>query len=190
MKINHKQRRLAAFTLAEMLIASGAMSVLFLAVIMGSMALRRSFEATEYHVRAQNDQARVFDYLGRDLHSATTATVLDSGGRLDLSLPTNSSGSLAIHLELPILGSLLTSGTSQATNKTISYFVEGDRLIRSENGVQTELARAVSNFKVTRSGVRMVTEMTFSPRYAQSTVVAAQHPAKLSSTVYLRNIGN
>ena len=93
---------------------------------------------------------------------------------------------VATHIELPILGTLQTaSGT--ASTRTVSYFREGDRLIREDNGVQTELAATVADFNVTRNGATAEVTATFSPRFIRSAAAASQRDVRLKSFFFLRN---
>lgn len=154
-----------AFTIMELTIAAAMTSAILLCVTIGAIALRRSFEMTDFHVTAQNEQLRVFDYVGRDLRTASVVTVANSGTRLDLLLPVEATSSLASHIELPVAGTVQT-GAAAATPVPVSYYREGDRLIRERAGVKTEIARTVTNFRASRSGSAADIEVTFSPRYS------------------------
>jgi type II secretory pathway component PulJ len=179
-------KKTGGFTLAEVLVASAVTCCIFGAMLVSTAALRRSFEAANYHVTAQNDQLRVVDYLGRDLRSASSVTIRDSGTRVELQVPTGNSSSLALHLNLPLLGTLQTASPSTAA-RTINYFLEGDRLVREDNGRQMEIAKTLTSFQVSRSGSRARMTMTFSPRFSRSPTAAAQSAAQVEATVFLRN---
>jgi type II secretory pathway component PulJ len=179
------QKGSRAFTLAETLIAAAVSSIVLAAIAAGAVALRRTYESAAYHMLAQTEQLRVFDYVGRDLRGASGATVLDAGTRLDLTIPTSNAGSLALHLALP-LGPLNPAGPA---NRSVSYLLEGDRLLRTENGLPKEVARTVTDFRVTRTGSTMEVTATFSPRYCRSPIAVVQEAMRLRSTFLLRNQG-
>jgi type II secretory pathway component PulJ len=176
--------RSGGFTLAETLIAAAVSSIVLAGIAGGAVALRRTYEAANYHMNAQTEQLRVFDYVGRDLRAAATALELDQGRRLDLVIPANSNGSLALQLALPVVGTLRTT---TASNRNVSYVLEGDRLIRTENGVSREVARTVTDFRVARVGLNMEVAATFSPKFSRSPLTSAQQAMKLKSCFLLRN---
>lgn len=178
---------LAAFTLAEVIIASAVSSVIFASLLAGTVALRRSFEAADYHVRAQNDQIRAIDYIGRDLRSASKITILDQGTRANLELPQESNTSLTVHLDLPVLGTVTPGSAATLPPKKISYYREGSRFIREVNGTKTELADTVGTFQISRVGSLAKTTLTFTPRFSRSPLAAAQKATTLTSSVHLRN---
>ena len=186
MKRPNPRKRNLGFTLAEILVSSAITCCIFGAVLVSTAALRRSFEAANYQVTAQNDQLRTVDYLGRDLRSASSVTIRDSGTRVEMQVPVGNSSSLALHLDLPILGTLHTASPSSST-KTVNYFLEGDRLVREENGKQLELSRTLTAFNVSRAGSKARITMTFSPRFSRSPTAAAQAAAQIDTTVFLRN---
>jgi len=173
------------FSLAETLIAAGVSSIVLAGVAASAIAMRRTFEAANYHVNAQTEQLRLFDYLGRDIRSASASSVLDGGRRLDLVIPGTNSGSLALRLELPSAGQLRPSPAAASTN--VSYCIEGDRLLRCVDGVSKEVARTVTDFRVTRTGSTMEVSATFSPKFARSPLAAAQDAMRLRTSFLLRN---
>ena len=175
----------AGFTLVETLIAAAVSSMVLAGVAASSIAMRRTYEAANYHVNAQAEQLRVFDYIGRDVKAASKAVVVDGGRRLDLAIP-DGTGSLAGSLDLPVCGTF-RAGAGSAVS-AVSYYVEGDRLIRAENGRAKEVARSVTNFVPTMSGGTGAVEITatFSPRYSRSPLTAAQSAMRLRSTFLVR----
>lgn len=58
------------FTLTELMVASGVSALILMALVLGSIALQRSFAATDQYGTAQDSQLRVMDYLTRDLRRA------------------------------------------------------------------------------------------------------------------------
>lgn len=173
-------------SLVETLIAAAVSSAILGCLLGGTIALQRGFEAANFHATAQNEQLRVLDYIGRDARSASNVTIQNDGARIDLAVPSGESGSLALHLELPILGSLQL-GSTAAPSKSVSYYREGDRFIREMNGVQTEIARTISDFRATRTGSMLELAVTFSPKFSRSPGAATQQATQITTRVYLRN---
>ena len=176
----------AGMTLVELLVAGAVSSMIFCSLIAGTVALRRAIDAADYHVTAQNEQLRITDYLGRDLRTGSNVAVVNSGARVNVSRPVDDSGSLAVHLELPLLGSLQV-GDSSGSSQSISYYREGDRFIREVNGVQTEIARTVSSFRASRTGSMLEVTLTFSPKFSKSSAATSQNATQLTTRIFLRN---
>lgn len=185
MKTRTCKQAAAGTTLVEVLVASAVSSVIFASIVGGAVVARRGMEAADFHVTAQTEQLRIFDYIGRDLRAASAVAVVNGGARLDLGVPSNAPGSLAMHLELPSAGTLHTNAGS--VSQAVSYYCEGDRLIRESAGVQTELARTVLDFQVTRAGALMEVSATFSPRFSHSRSTAGVQASRMSAKVFLRN---
>lgn len=62
------------FTLVEVLVASAVSTIVFGSVIIGAIALQKSFHASEIFMSSQIATTRLIDYLDGDLRSATTIT--------------------------------------------------------------------------------------------------------------------
>jgi len=176
----------SGMTLVELLVAGAVTSVIFCCLIVGTVALRRAIEAADYHVTAQNEQLRIMDYLGRDLRTGSNVEVVNGGTRVNVSRPIDDTGSLAVHLELPILGSLQV-GDSSGSSESVAYYREGDRFIREVNGVQTEIARTISSFTATRTGSMLEVTLTFSPKFSRSAAAATQQATQMTTRIFLRN---
>ena len=65
------RQRSGGFTLAEFLVAIGACTTMLTALVLGAVALQRSYSASDQYAKAQNSQLRVMDYLTRDLRRAS-----------------------------------------------------------------------------------------------------------------------
>ena len=185
MKTFAVRRNFAGSTLVEMMMAAALTAAILGCIVAGANALRHGVSAADFHVTAQTEQLRIFDYVGRDLRNATSVTIINAGTRLDLVIPSDETGSLAMHLELPSVGTLHT--TTAAGSQAISFYREGDRLIRECDGVQTELAGTVTDFSVSRSGALMKIEAIFSPKFARSQTGVGAEAMKISVKVFLRN---
>ena len=65
----------AAFTLAEVLVAAAITAVTSSALFVGITTVQRTFRAAEHHAKSQSEQARIIDYIARDLRRALTVRV-------------------------------------------------------------------------------------------------------------------
>ena len=81
--------RSRGYTLAEMLVASAVCGVLTAGMFTTITALRKSSTASQHHAQSQVQQARLIDYMSRDLRRAFKVTVdtTDTGERLNLAIP-------------------------------------------------------------------------------------------------------
>jgi len=75
-----------AFTLVEMLMTLASSSIVMAAVLVGGVALQRSFAAVEGYSIAEGDQLRVEDYIAMDCRRALSASV-DANNTLTLTIP-------------------------------------------------------------------------------------------------------
>ncbi len=71
MKARFAHNRIAGVTLPEVLIATVTASIIMGGLMVGSIALQRSFAASDRLARAQSDLHRVADYMSRDIRNAT-----------------------------------------------------------------------------------------------------------------------
>ena len=66
------------FTLAELMIAIGASTLVFGSLLLVMTSLRQSFDATEKYSRAQAAQIRLIDAIGMDLRRAVAIGITTS----------------------------------------------------------------------------------------------------------------
>jgi Tfp pilus assembly protein PilW len=190
MKALHDYRRSAGYTMAEMLVASAVCAVLTAGMFTTISALRKSTAASEHHAQSQVQQARLIDYMSRDLRRAVKVAVeaTDSGERLNLTIPDyyDSTGGPR---EPIIEGTGVRYGTGEVA---ISYFKAGQSVYRSVNGAGTELASGLEKFEIdyTDDGEQAVTVgVSFIPRYQYDEATAEQARAGTATfaTTLLRN---
>ena len=82
-----KRSKETAFTVAEMLVALAASTIILAAVVLAGVSLQRSFAATENYSNSEGDQLRVMDYIAMDCRRAVSASVDSNSGTLTLTLP-------------------------------------------------------------------------------------------------------
>lgn len=180
-------RREAGFTLVELMVSMVVSSVALGGLTVASSTLQRSFEAANYQMTSQNDQLRVLDFLSRDLRMASALSVLDSGGKITVTLPSSPTATVTLNLG-PLLAPLLGTPSATATTQTVSYYVEGGQLIREVNGVQTMIADTVDAVAFTRQGAFLTTSILFTPQFSASPTTADQQATSVTSNTYLRNL--
>lgn len=66
MKLNYPQRE-KAFTLTEVIVASSAGAFILAAIVLSSVTLQRSYNASDNFFAAEIQQVRIIDYLSRDV---------------------------------------------------------------------------------------------------------------------------
>jgi type II secretory pathway component PulJ len=178
--------RCAGTTLAEMLVAAAVASLVLGGLMVGSVALQRSYSASDQLCRAQADLLRVTDYLARDVRNAatidttTTAPVLaciTTGDYYDRR------GTVITKDDVPYNPVLGRNGVTYGSNPiTIKYVRSGKAILREVTRIdggtsstsRTQIADNVDNFAITvdAQGTTRVTSST-APRYGRRAAGAA-----------------
>lgn len=163
-----------AFTLVEMLMTLASSSIVMAAVLVGGVALQRSFAAVEGYSIAEGDQLRVEDYIAMDCRRALTASVDTSGTSpvLNLTIPNyydannNTPTWSNAHAVAPTFTS--TGGIQYGAGlTTVAYSASGTSFIRTVNGIQTVIASNVASFAVSTQDLTssVSCSITFSPAF-------------------------
>src|SRR4051812_38163379 len=121
--MNSSHRRIAAFTLVEMLVGASVASVIMGGLMVATIALQRSFSASDRMAAAQSDLARVADYMAKDIRNATSVSTPGTSGVL-LTLTTAEFTSSVS----PTLGR--TGATYGSSPITIRYLKSDRRILR------------------------------------------------------------
>lgn len=183
--------RIGGAVLMDVMVSSAITVVLAAGMFTTVVSMQRSSAASFHHVRSQMQQARVIDYVARDLRRALTVQVAqDAGGeRLNLTIPDyyDSAGT-------PRDPSIVSGGINYGTSGgvPVSYFKVGDKAYRSENGRATVIVTDVKDFTFdfTDGGAQAVSvAITFIPKYqfaSESTVEVRQATTAFTTTL-LRN---
>ncbi len=170
--MNRAQRTsLRGFTLVEMLMTLASSSIVLAAVLVGGVALQRSFAAVEGYSIAEGDQLRVEDYIAMDCRRALTASV-DAFNTLTLTIPNYYDANndkpkwSNAHAVAPTFTS---NGAIQygAGTTTIKYYASAANFIREVNGTQNVIARNVASFTVSSQDLTssVSCSITFSPAF-------------------------
>jgi len=206
------RRSEAAFTLAETLVASAAAGLVLAALIASSVAIQKSFAATQAYVTAEGDQLRFSDYVAMDCRRAVSATAangvmingISTNNVLTLTIPdyydsydgkgnpypcpdTSPAPSPASHPKNPDD----TSHTYGGTAHTIRYYAQGSQFYREQNGVATAIANNVAGFTITEQDLTSTVSctITFTPKFITTPSSSAVTGTATHTVTFLRNAG-
>jgi hypothetical protein len=182
-----------AFTLAETAVASGVAAIVLTSIVIGGVSLQKTFSASDASLKAQADQARILDYIARDLRQALYYQVCNSGQMLTLMVPDyvdSTTGQPRVPVVHP--GSVdqstgLLSGTvdynyADACGTKVSYFPanpptapsttytytsNGQYLIRQIGNTQTVISLDCASLQIgfTDQGSSVSVSLSFAPRF-------------------------
>jgi hypothetical protein len=172
-----------AFTLVEMLMTLGCSSVVLTALVMGGVALQRSFAAVEGYSIAEGDQLRVSDYIAMDGNNVLTVTIPNY-----YDANNNDPRWSNAHAVAP---SFDANGMIQygAGTTTIKYYQSASNFIREVNGTPTTIARNVSSFAVTPQDLTssVSCSITFNPSFTYLPGPGPVAGTTIYSNTFLRN---
>jgi hypothetical protein len=174
-----------------MLVSAAVCGVLTAGMFTTISALRKSSRASEHHTQSQVQQARLIDYMSRDLRRAIKVNVdvlADGSERLNLTIP-DYYDATGTPREPVIEGSGVRYGT---TDVAITYFKRADAVHRTVNGASTVLASGLEKFEIdyTDDGQQAVSvAVSFIPKYQYNEAGAAGARAGTATfaTTLLRN---
>jgi Tfp pilus assembly protein PilW len=186
-------RSASGLTLVEMLMTMASSSIVLAALIIGGVALQRSFAAMEGYSIAQGDQLRVSDYISMDVRRALTASV-DNNNALTVIIPNyydanndNPKWSNA-HALAP---SFDANGAIQYGGGTtiIKYYRLASNFIREVNGTANIIARNVSAFTVSPQDLTssVSCSITFAPTFTYLPGPGPVSGTTVYSNTFLRN---
>ena len=182
--------RKKGFTLVETMVGAAIGSIILAALMLGSVALMRTFKAVENYSDASIDQARILDYIARDVRRARDVTVLQNRTRLELTIPDQyanapSSKQKRVFRE-PTIGPADTILYNRFVN--VSYFRNGKNFVREEAGVSSTLAKNISDPPVfDLNGKMLTTTITFAPTFRLNSASAPRGGTSMTNRVFLRN---
>ncbi len=168
--------RNSGVTLAEMLVALTVFSVVMMALVGSSVALQRSFAATDDYFSREGDQLRILDYFCTDLRRALAVglnsnTVTYKGTSFSNTIPSGATKYLTV--VIPNYRDSASSNrfptvSSDAVNYggspvTVSYYLLGSSVYRVESDPDLasgnplnnarNIADNVTDFKITDSTI-------------------------------------
>lgn len=190
MRTNHSFRGQGGFTLVETMVGAAIGSMILAALMLGSVALLRSYKAVEGYSDASISQARILDYIARDVRRATSVAVLQNPTRLALTIPDQYATATDRTFRTPAVsttGVIYGSGTVN-----VAFFLSGKDFIRQEGGVSSTIATNVSDFAPVfdtsdPNGKTVKTTVTFAPTFRLSPTAATRIGTSMTNRVFLRN---
>lgn len=195
---NSPQAHLRAMTIPEVMVAAAILSMVMAALVVGVSTLQRTFRASQYHSKSQIEQARLLDYVARDLRRALTVSTdtFEGSSRIKITIPDyydekgTPDDTLDDTLNQPrIVGRTIEYGTAPIP---VTFYKSGSTIFRSYKGRITPIVSDVSDFNMTfvDAGQQTVdVSVTFIPRYHFSGLSESDARASTRATmnIFLRN---
>ena len=185
MRTTFSSRKIAGVVLAELMMASAVFAMTSVALLVGLITIQRTFRASLHHSKSQIEQARLIDYVGKDLRRALTVAVDNyaDGERLQVTIPDyyqprpssaparSTAGIADSHDEPrdPVISGRSVEYGNPAQPVHISYYRRGSTVYRNYNGAEVPLATDVEDFRLdfTDGGQQSVQiAVTFMPKFS------------------------
>lgn len=180
-----------AFTLSGLLVSTAITATVAGGMLTAVVAIQKSTSASYHHIRSQIQQARLIDYIARDLRRALTVQVgsNQSGETLNITIPDYYDASGSPNDPVISNGGIVYGSSSGVP---VSYFKSGGEVIRRANGKNEVLATDVQEFKFdyTDNGEQAVSvSISFVPRFQfrNTTSDALRDSTTTFATTLLRN---
>jgi prepilin-type N-terminal cleavage/methylation domain-containing protein len=200
--MNHRvslpQANLRAMTLPEVMVAAAILSLVMASLVVGVSTLQRTFRASQHHSKSQIEQARLLDYVARDLRRALEVSVdtFEGSSRINIQIPdyydekdTPNDSSDDVPRQARIVGRNIEYGSAPVL---VTYYKSGSTIFRDYRGRITSIVSDVSDFNMqyTDAGNQSVqVSVTFIPRYHFSGLSEQDARASTRATmnILLRN---
>lgn len=197
--------KITGFTLYELLIAMSISSVVIGAAMTSGIALQKSFRAVDSYFGTHMQQIRIIDYLSRDVKRGLIVTTSVSPQSVTVTIPNYliKSGDPEAIANPSLVGTGRTptitytaSGLQVnygSTTSTVVYSVNGNSIVRIENGVVTTIASSTDQLVPTTTDIELAnteytkSSVTFMPIFTSSGSQAQRTGTSLYTTSYLRN---
>jgi prepilin-type N-terminal cleavage/methylation domain-containing protein len=196
--------KISGFTLYELLVAMSISSVVVGAAMTSGIALQKSFKAVDSYFGTHMQQIRIIDYLSRDVKRGLIVTTSVSLQSVTVTIPNYliQSGDPEAIANPSLVGTprtpTITSTPSglqvnYGSTSTVVYSVNGNSIVRIENGVVTTIASSTDQLVPTTTDVELAnteytkSSVTFMPIFTSSGSAAKRSGTALYSTSYLRN---
>ena len=196
--------KISGFTLYELLVAMSISSVVVGAAMTSGIALQKSFKAVDSYFGTHMQQIRIIDYLSRDVKRGLIVTTSISPQSVTVTIPNYliQSGDPEAIANPLLVGTPRTptiadtpSGlqVNYGSTSTVVYSVNGNSIVRIENGVITTIASSTDQLVPTTTDVELAnteytkSSVTFMPIFTSSGSQAKRTGTALYTTSYLRN---
>lgn len=184
--------RQAGVTIPDLLISTAITAIIAAGMMTTITALQKASAASRHYAESQVQQARILDYIARDLRRALTVAVdsTDGSERITVTIPDYYDAEHRPRDPI-IVGSGIAYGSAGAS-VPVSYYRRAGTFYRNANGAESALATDVADFDAsfTDSGKQTVSvKITFLPRYRFGTaeVSTLREGTAASTTTLLRN---
>jgi type II secretory pathway component PulJ len=213
----------SGFTLGELMVAIATGSILIVAIFATSVSLQKSLAAVDNYFSTHNQQIRIIDYLGRDVRRSTIVNTSADLQTINCYIPnyiiqsgdSDANGSNVGTRRAPVITNKLNKyvvdyGTPNYTVTppsgvaTVVYSINGQSIIRTENGAVTIIASSTDQLVPKSTDVQLAnteyaaTTVTFMPTFtfgAAPTPTPSPAPPNskrdgttVYATSYLRNL--
>jgi hypothetical protein len=197
--------KISAFTLAELMVASGAGGLVMAAIIASSVMLQKTVNAIDNYFATQMQQIRIIDYINRDVKRAVGVTTSVDLQSVTITMPNYliQAGDPEAIANPALIGTprsptiTSTSGGPQvnygASMTTVVYSISGMSILRTENGAVTMVASSTDQLVPLTTDVDLAnteytrTTVTFLPIFTSGNLTAERAGTTMFSTAYLRN---
>src|SRR5438874_1904413 len=205
MKIAHSTHNRFGFTLVETTVALGISSIVFVAAIMASTGLQKSFNAIDNFFATNMQQIRIIDYLSRDVKRGLVVTTSADLQSVSITVPQYiiQAGDSEAVANPSLIGTPRTPTISYSrsgsqvnygsSTSSVVYAISGQSILRTENGVVTTIASATDQLIPQSTDVELAnteyanTSVTFMPIFTSGGAAASRTGTSLYATAYLRN---
>ena len=190
----------AAFTLTEVTMTIAMASVILGAIMVASLTLQKSLQASQDYTNGMAAQLRVMDYIGLDLRRAMTVTA-PAGHIFDVQIPDYyDSSSKPRQPNLPPTNSFSFQNNSYPLyygtgTIPVSYSQVGTNIVRNYNGTSMVVVSNVKNVLVQAQKIndpKVTVTISFLPTFHHGTALdaAAQQATTMTETILMRNSVN
>jgi type II secretory pathway component PulJ len=195
----------AGFTLGETLVSLTLSSLILAAAIGSGVSLQKSFNAVDNYFSTHMQQIRIIDYLNRDVKRGLIVTTSVDLQSVTVTLPNYiiQAGDSEAVGNSSLIGTprtptiTYTSSGPQvnygASNSTVSYSINGNSIVRIENGTVTTIASSTDQLVPQTTDTELTnteyttSSVTFRPIFTSSGTTAERTGTTLYATAYLRN---
>jgi type II secretory pathway component PulJ len=198
-------RKIAGFTLGETMISLSLSVVILGAAVTTGVSLQKSFNAIDTYFGTHMQQIRIIDYLTRDVKRGLVVTT-----SVDLQTVTVTVPKYIIQAGDPeAIGNPQLIGTPRTptiaytsdgfqvdygpTTSTVVYSINGNSILRTENGTVTTIASSTDQLVPKTTDVELTnteytdSSVTFMPIFTSSGTVAERTGTSIYELAYLRN---
>ena len=186
-----KLRKQAGFTLAEMLVAVAAASLVLGAVIVASISMQKSLNAADNFFSTHLQQIRIIDYLIRDVKRAYIVTAsadkktvtcilpnyLSGSARVNPTVTTNQNGSFVNYPgSRSVQDAVTTSGSTTVTSATANF-------------TSSDVGASITGSNIASGAtIQSVTNNTTAVMSAAATATGSAQTVTLNGTTVIYNI--